>query len=473
MKQARWIWILGIAAVVLIGIFILVDMNSDKKERQKHIGDAKQLLQFDENKATGVYLKNEDGVFRFEWDPVNLGWAQTEGEEIRVNHYAVSAIVSYACHLESLKTVAFDSSSKDVYGFTDPIEIRITTTDTDDAHPYIIYVGDNTPTYDAYYAMIGGSDEIYTIDYNSGSVFCASKNALKNAYLFDTTAAQVSLIRIEKTGSPVLEISRDAERAWQIIQPAGFTPAKAYVDELADRIVHIGVESFVEDNPSDLAQYGLDKPHTKLLLKGTDGENPLEEEIWFGNPISDSENETELYGYFVGSKQVFRIKKADISFTDTTIVNVIMPYCADIDLSTLSSIDIDMGEVTDVKARLELDTDTEQYRFNDTDISGLYDDNITKLFSTFCRSVTNLAFSDVELDAKPDADAEPAITIVYTFKDKTQKKLTFINKTENSYYLFTDGKYSGMTIRLNRFTSPSCVKPCYDALVQGLKDKNK
>ena len=42
MKQLRWIWALGIAAVVLIGIFIIVDINSDKRDKAKHIGDGKQ-----------------------------------------------------------------------------------------------------------------------------------------------------------------------------------------------------------------------------------------------------------------------------------------------------------------------------------------------------------------------------------------------------------------------------------------------
>ena len=267
MKQLRWIWILGIAAVLLIGIFIVVDINSDKKEKAKHIGDAKQLLQIDTSKITHMSLKNEEGTFGFKWDDTNQTWVQTEGDPFNVNPYVISAIVNYASHLESIKTVAFDSKDKAVYGFNDPIEIRIFTTDTDDEHPYIINVGDNTPTYDAYYAMIGGSDEIYTIDYNSGTIFCSSKNAMKDAYLFNTTASQVSYIRVEKNGKTEFEIGRDSERAWQLLEPAGFSLAKAYVDELSDDIVHITVDSFVEDNPADLAKYGLDKPDRKVFRR--------------------------------------------------------------------------------------------------------------------------------------------------------------------------------------------------------------
>lgn len=471
MKQLRWVWALGIAAVVLIGIFVIVDISSNKKEKAKHIGDGKQLLQFDESKADGITLKNEDGTFSFSWDETDGRWMQTAGDPFRTNSYAIAAIISYASHLESLKTVAFDSSSKDVYGFTDPIEIRISTTDTDEKHPYIIYVGDNTPTYDAYYAMIDGSDEIYTIDYNSGSVFCASKNALKNMYLFDTTASQVSYIRIEKQGESPVEIERDSERAWQILQPKGFSPAKAYVDDLADEIVHLSLTSFVEEKPADLSQYGLDKPYAKVWLKGTDGSKQLEEEIWFGNAVSDHENETNIYGYFASNKQVFSITRSEASFADTTVKSLVMPYCTEIDLNDLDTVTIDMGEVYDLNAVLTADIENSKYRFNDTDISDMYDDNMNKLFTNLLRAICNLSFTEIELDGKPDPDAEPAITITYKFRDHTERKLAFVEKAKNDYYLLTDGVYSGMTVRLNQFTASSSVTPSYEELMQALKDK--
>ena len=471
MKQLRWIWILGIAAVLLIGIFIVVDINSDKKEKAKHIGDAKQLLQIDTSKITHMSLKNEEGTFGFKWDDTNQTWVQTEGDPFNVNPYVISAIVNYASHLESIKTVAFDSKDKAVYGFNDPIEIRIFTTDTDDEHPYIINVGDNTPTYDAYYAMIGGSDEIYTIDYNSGTIFCSSKNAMKDAYLFNTTASQVSYIRVEKNGKTEFEIGRDSERAWQLLEPAGFSLAKAYVDELSDDIVHITVDSFVEDNPADLAKYGLDKPDRKVFLKGTDGTAQIQEEIWFGAPVSDHENETDLYGYFATSKQVFIIKKAETSFADRQFASLLLPYCADIAAENVESVEIDMGEVCDVKAALGINVTDSKYSFNGTDISGMYDDSINTLFMNFFRSIINLRFSETELDAKPDPDAEPVIKIIYNFNDGTRTALTFTKKNTNEFYLFTDGTYSGLTVRLNRFTASSCIVPCYDALVQALKEK--
>ena len=112
MKQLRWVWILGIAAVLLIGIFIVVDMKSDKKEAEKHIGEAKQLFQFDGAEATKLTIQNEEGVFSFRWNDVKYTWEQAEGDPFHVNSYVIAAMVNYASNLKSLKISSTRSSDR-------------------------------------------------------------------------------------------------------------------------------------------------------------------------------------------------------------------------------------------------------------------------------------------------------------------------------------------------------------------------
>ena len=471
MKQLRWVWILGIAAVLLIGIFIVVDMKSDKREAEKHIGEAKQLFQFDGAEATKLTIQNEEGVFSFRWNDVKYTWEQAEGDPFHVNSYVIAAMVNYASNLKSLKTVAFDCKDTAVYGFTDPVRLQIYTSQTGDSNPYTVYIGDPTPTYDAYYAMVEGSDDVFTIDYNSGTVFCSSKNAMKNTYLFDTTATQVTYCKVERDGKVTMELQKDSDLVWHLVQPEGFTPAKASVDELTDNIVHENVEAFVEDDPADLSVYGLDHPHTKIWLKGTDGPDPLEEEIWIGDLCSDHENETEVYGYFVSSKQVFRIKRASVSFSQNDVSSLLLPYCLEVSIDDLNSVDIDMGELYDIKATLGMDNAKGQYTFNDIDIDNIYDDSISTLYMTLYRSIAFLRFSELDTESKPDPEKEPAITITYHYRDGSETKLTFVEKESNNFYMLNNGNYTGMTVRLANFNGSSCIVPNYNALVQALKQK--
>lgn len=470
MKQLRWVWFLGAAAVLLTVLFIFVDRRSKQQEAALKVGEPKQLLQINSDLITDISLTNEDGTTVFTWDNTAHTWVITEGEQFNVNVYAISAICNYACTLRSLKTVAFDCENTDVYGFQHPITLKIFTTETGKEHPYIIYVGDATPTYDSYYAMIDGSNDVYTIDYNSGTVFCASRNSMKNPYLFDTSSSLVSYYKVEKDGETVMELKRNSEWIWEITKPAKMEAGLSAISELMDKIVRVELSSYVEDNPEDLSKYGLDHPHTKIWLEGSKGDQPMKEEIWFGAMASSNENETKIYGYFANTKQVFLINRAETSFTNDAVIDYIYPFCADPNIKDLQSAEIDMGEVYDLHEILHIDYAKNQYSLGDIDITAKNDENLMQLYQTFYRAISSLRFSDLQLDETPDPEKEPAIRIIYTYLDGKTMTLNFVEREKNEYYLIIDGKYTGQTVRLNRFTGTGCVVDRYKLLMTALKE---
>ena len=67
MKQLRWIWILGAAAVLLTVLFIVVDRRSKQNEEKTQIGAPKQLFQIDPDVVTDIELNNEEGRIVFSW----------------------------------------------------------------------------------------------------------------------------------------------------------------------------------------------------------------------------------------------------------------------------------------------------------------------------------------------------------------------------------------------------------------------
>ena len=467
MKQLRWIWILGAAAVLLTVLFIIVDRRSKQNEEKAHVGEPKQLLHIDPDAVTDIELNNENGKIVFSW--LDGTWKITEGEQFNVNVYAVNAICNYICNLDSLKTVAFDCDKTDVYGFTDPITLKVYTTDTGKEHQYILYVGDATPTYDSYYAMVEGSNDVYTIDYNSGTVFCSDRNSLKNRYLFDTSSALVNYYKVEKDGKTVIECKRGSDFYWTMQQPAPFELSNAEMNDLMDIIVRVQIASFVEDNPEDLAKYGLDHPQSKLTLEGVFNESVKKQEIWFGDMASSDENETQIYGYYSDSKQVFRINRAELSFMNNDIKELMYPFCVQQNIEQLKSVEIDMGEVYDLHETLYLDYANGQYSLGDIDITAKNDENIMQLYQTLYRTIATLKFSEVHLDEQPDMEKEPAMQIIYTEQKGGKTTLDFIEKGTNDFYLVKNGTYTGLTVRLNRFTSSGSITDRYQMLLAALK----
>ena len=468
MKQFRWVWILAAAALLLTGIFFFVDRKTKDKEARIEAGKAKTLFAIEPTSTERLVLDNEEGHFEFYVDDATGMWTLDGDDQFNLNTYAVAAINNYFCTLQSEKTVAFDCQDTSVYGFDHPVTLKLYNADTGKDHPYVLYVGDNTPTYDSYYAMVDGSNDVFTIDYTSGSIFCAAKDTLKNLYLFDTYSSLVNYYKVERDGKNVITLDH-ASGNWKITAPEGMEVALSSITSLMDEIVRVQLDGFVADTPDDLAQYGLDNPKYKLWLKAANEDQTMDEEIWFGNSISDYENETNIYGYFVKSKQVFSIKKASVSFLDYTLTDYISPYCINVSVEDLKSVEIDMGEIYDLHEVLGIDYENMQFKLGDTDITALADDNISELYTDFYRSISNLMISEADPDAVPDPEAEPAITITYTYKDGKQTVLTFTEKADKNYFILQDGVYTKRTVRLNNFTGAGRIVPAYEALMRALK----
>lgn len=465
MKQIRLVIILAVTAVVMVAGFFVVDHITKKQKERAEIGAAKQLLSIDSNDVTRITVDNEDGHFAFDWQ--DTGWVLVSEDQFPINTYAVAAICTYACNVSSEKTVAFDCEDTSIYGFDNPVTLKIYTTKTDEEHPYVIMVGDSTPTYDAYYAMIGGSNDVYTIDYNTGSIFCVAKNSLRNNYLFDVTTSMFTAYRLERGGKVITELKRGSDNNVVLTTPAGFDVSKVNIDDLIDRVTRVTFSEFIEDHPQDLAKYGLDDPHTKLFLEAQSNGQPIKEEIWFGKQTSDLDT-ADMYGYSATLDLVFTVKRNDVSFIDYDAKQYILPYCTNVELANLSSVEIDMGDVYDMHETLSLDSDNQKYAIGGTQITP-EDEELFDLFTNYYRAIAFLRFTETDFDAVPQGD--PAITITYTFRDGSTQVLTFIPESENNYWLMKDGKYTSLTVRLNRFTGTGCVTETYETLMNALRGK--
>ena len=468
MKQLKWIIILAVSAVILTVVFLLVDKNAKQKAKQEKAAEGKQLYSIDIDAVTRIVIDNEEGHFAFDWSKTAGTWELVSADKFNLNVYAVQAICNAFCDLRSEKTVAFDCRNTTVYGFENPVKVQVYTVETGEDNPYILYVGDNTPTYESYYAMVDGSNDVYTIDYSSGSMFCVAKNTLKNMYLFDTYSASLSYVLQEQEGKTVMEIERDSNGIWQLKSPEVKQEIdRSAMDTLASTLVRLTVTGYLQEDPESLSVYGLDHPVMKLMLKGKavdHDQTPMSEEIWFGKPISDRQEETEMYGYFVKTKQVFKILRADYAAINQKLADYLNPYCISVGIADLKGISIDMGEVYDLKADLLLDSANEKYALNGKEIT---DEDILSKYQDFYQSITLLRFTDLDLDAKPEGD--PAITIRYDYRDGTVQELTFIKQADNNFYLMRNGEYTGMTVRLNRFTSVNSITKNYEALTYAMK----
>lgn len=458
MKQSRIIALLAAAAVLLTGGYLAVRYRNTEKEKKQEQQEAPvSLLSFDGNTTTALTVKNEEGTFRFLFQ--DQTWV-LDGNDFTANPYAISAICSYMCDLSSVKTIARDVTDLSPYGLTDPV---VLTADTSSGDSYQLLVGNPTPTKESYYAMLPGTSTVYTIDYTSGSVFRATKNTLKNRYLFDANSTEVQEFTLERDGVLVYSLTHDAAMQWTITQPIQWQGYTSNINDMLDTFVRATATAYVDENPGDLSRYGLDQPSYRIYAR-TDTKAIT---VLLGKMVSDAEDEISIYGMIEESGQVFYMTKAALNFLDDDLLSVAYPYVYNPDATSVKQLVVDCNEV---QATLELDADSKTYVCNGKVVSDMGDE-VMDAFQGFYRSVATLGLSQVDPDAKPEGEAE--ISFTYTLQNGEVTRIELIPASDTTYWIMKNGTYTQFMTRKRILNMTGGIISSYEALQNKIKDAEK
>jgi hypothetical protein len=99
---------------------------------------------------------------------------------------------------------------------------------------------------------------------------------------------------------------------WQIVQPAAFQPDSAEVSGLTTNLASLEQQRVIDENPKDVAEYGLAKPRIEIAFKA-DGQ---EKKLLIGRKTPTG---TDLYAKLGDQPRVFLISSyLDSTFNKTT-----------------------------------------------------------------------------------------------------------------------------------------------------------
>jgi hypothetical protein len=99
---------------------------------------------------------------------------------------------------------------------------------------------------------------------------------------------------------------------WQIVQPAAFQPDSAEVSNITTNLASLERQRVIDENPADIAEYGLAKPRIEIGVKSAGQEKKL----LIGRKTPPG---TDLYAKLADSPRVFLISSfLDSTFNKTT-----------------------------------------------------------------------------------------------------------------------------------------------------------
>lgn len=450
-----------IAMVVLVaaafGIYFTAKhIKNDNDKRETEEQNKLVVFDFDEDEATKLEINNESGNYIMEYNADN-GWELTNTNDFIVNSYTITYICSAMSNLTAQKIIEDSDTAK--YGFDDPIEITVTSNDTE----YTAYVGDATATNEYVYVMKKGDGNIYLIDYTTGMVLSATKDSLKNTYL----ASQFSYNDIdhfalwegaENDDNILFSMVKNEDGSWVMEKPYQDTPVyTSDIDSYITNFKRDEIYKFIQEDckESDYEKYGFDDPSYVFELSGA-GKH---EKVIFGDYTN---NDTELYALFENG-QVVTFYKNTVTALNCNTADLMNEAVYSQDINVISEIKVKLPDNT---ADMTFDAANKNFTINGIKIDISDNDQYGK-FLDFFYSFNNAAFETVNRKDTPTGD--PEVSINYKLIDGTETTIEYIpvpGENSNTYWAIQDGEYTGFIVRkkvIANFTTT------YEALAPYLK----
>ena len=146
-------------------------------------------------------------------------------------------------------------------------------------------------------AGLGGY--IYFVDSKRPADAPGAEGQAPREKFFTVQTDKISEIRLTAQGEATL--LRKEKDGWKLVEPVAAEADPPEVIGMATNITGVESVGVVDENPTDLAQFGLDKPAIKVEFKG-DGGVAGSFSIGNKNPM-----QTEMYALKGGDKKVYLV----------------------------------------------------------------------------------------------------------------------------------------------------------------------
>jgi hypothetical protein len=244
---------------------ILVNESSVQGFLRKSANDLrdKQILSLEEDEIKGLKFKSKN--FSFEVEKKDGKWSGKDiPEYIEIDQNRVETIVKTFLNLKIDNFEDDEPKSLHVYGLDMPTaEIEL----LENGKSVRVLFGNKKESGD-YYVKLALEESVYSV---SKFVFLQIPESVNDIRVRKIVKLDTDKIR-------ELEIKRGDNRIWILKEGNNWKLEgekdkkvnESKVSELISEIKGLEVEKFVNDNPSDLVSYGLDKPEIQLTISESD-----------------------------------------------------------------------------------------------------------------------------------------------------------------------------------------------------------
>jgi hypothetical protein len=200
-------------------------------------------------------------------------WQITAPKALAADQQTVSGVLSTLCSLRSERVIDDKASDLATYGLgVPPVAIQFTAKDNKTQD---LLVGDQTPSGNAYYAMLRGDPRVFTIASFNKTSLDKTVNDLRDQRLLTADFDKVSQMElISRKQNITFARVKDS---WQILKPRPLRTDANQVDDLVRTLREAKMDSGSgADDPRNTAAFGVASPLAMVRITGQAGTQQLE-----------------------------------------------------------------------------------------------------------------------------------------------------------------------------------------------------
>ena len=438
---------LVVLAVAIAGFFLVKHFLDDSQPQDSDSnGRSVDFLDFDPDDVVKIEASNTERFVLTKKDEV---WQCEEPADLTISSSTVSNMLTVLSNMRATllyDTGEFQGNLFD-FGLNDP---ALFTVYMKDGSSITVKIGVTNISGTMNYAMIEGSDKIYTVGDTYSKRLLVTKLTLINGKLLDFSDTDaIRTVEMKKEGALYYRIEADAadaesEKGWNITYPVKLQGMPSQVNSLIETLTSLSVSKLEASGCDNLEAYGLKDPYIQYTVY--DGSKTESFEI--GNKTADG---SAHYCTINGKNDVYTVVSGNLNFLDDTVLAYGYPYAFFENYKTLSSIDIEIFGSNPSTHKSEFFFDEEgndaQLKFDGTsairkDAEGNDIYNYSNSFYGITTALYTLQLDKLELKQQYEKGTL-LCRITYHRQDGSSCVVEAYQREAETAYLYVDGSYIG------------------------------
>ncbi|MGH7889971.1 MAG: DUF4340 domain-containing protein, partial [Thermodesulfobacteriota bacterium] len=267
----------------------------------------KQILTLDERKIGKLRFQWKDS--KFEVERKDGDWVGKDMPEyVEIDQARIQSILKTFFNLKIDNFENNEPDSLSNYGLNKPsTQIQI----FEDEKPTSVLFGKKKED-GVYYVKLASGDSVYSVSEFVYRQVPENVNDVRVRKFVEINTEEVNELEIKRERNAISILKEG--KGWKLAEDKDKKVDESKVYELLSKIEGLQVEKFIDDNPADLATYGLGKPEIKLTISEGDKKTTL---------LFGKKKDRKVYVKLAAEKSVYSVSNeivSQISFSNEELI---------------------------------------------------------------------------------------------------------------------------------------------------------